>query len=107
MTAVRSFGLFSELPSELLELIWKAELPSPRLVHVEGLEAHPLESEDEFYEREEMMHEEDLYGKGEEEEDTRSFPEKDMRLLCPQNGSRRGQKSTTTITASQVQFHVQ
>jgi hypothetical protein len=103
MTVVRSFGLFSELPSELRELIWKRALPSPHLVH---MEAHPLESEDEFYEREEMMHEEDLYGKGEEEEDTRSFPEKDMRLLCPQNGSRRGRKSTT-IRASQVQFHVQ
>ena len=60
MTAIRSFGLFLELPSELRELIWKAALPSSRLVQVE---AQPLEPEDDFYEREEMMYEEDLYGK--------------------------------------------
>jgi hypothetical protein len=70
--------LFSELPSELRELIWKAALPSSRLVHVD---AYPIEPEDQFYEREDLLYREDLYGQDTEDEDTRSIPEKDMRLL--------------------------
>lgn len=83
MTALQSLGLFSELPSELRELIWEAALPSSRLVRVK---AHPIESEDEIYEREELLHQEDLYGKDTEDEDTRSIPEKDMRLLVHKTG---------------------
>lgn len=45
------------------------------------MDAYPIEPEDQFYEREDPLHREDLYGKETEDEDTRSIPEKDMRLL--------------------------
>jgi hypothetical protein len=73
MTALQSFGLFPQLPSELRELIWQAALPSTRIV---TLEINPIESEDD--DREQLLYEEDLHGKIVENEDTRSIPEKDM-----------------------------
>jgi hypothetical protein len=78
MRPLQSFELFPELPSEIRELIWQAALPSTRVVPIE---LHPIEPEDEFDEREQLLYEEDLYGTNVENEDTRSVPEKDMRLL--------------------------
>jgi hypothetical protein len=78
MKPLQSFKLIPELPSEIRELIWQAALPSTRVVPIE---LHPIEPEDEFDEREQLLYEEDRHGKNVENEDTRSVSEKDMRLL--------------------------
>jgi hypothetical protein len=83
MTNLQNFELFPKLPSELRQQVWKAALPSYRVIYVR---AHPLELEDDFWEREQMMYEEDLFGKDTENEDTRSVPEKDIRLLVHKIG---------------------
>lgn len=77
-TRYTRFELFSKLPSEIRVLIWRAVLPLSRVVYV-GV--HPIEPEDDFDEHEESLYNEDLHGKSAGEEDTRSIPEKDTRLL--------------------------
>lgn len=83
MASLQGFELFSQLPVELRELIWQAALPATRVVH---LGAYPVEPDDKAGEREQLLYEEDLYGKCVENEGTRSVPEKDIRLLVHRTG---------------------